>query len=424
MNRAIIYIMLLTIFSCQNENQAPICSITNPSNGEEIEIGETITITASAEDSDGTISKVSFYFNGSLIGAAYTDPYSIEANSRNKVPGTYKIKAIAKDDMGDGTPHEITVIMVNNLPLVLTHPVGEISSTAAIGGGIVTGEGGDGVTAKGVCWSTETIPTLENKYTTDGIGMGIFSSYLIDLVPQTIYYVRAYATNSFGTAYGQEVEFTTDIPEPDPIVDIDGNSYKTTQIGSQLWMAENLRVVHYSDGTPIPLITDNNEWKYLGDNNIDKAYCWYDNDRQTYAQKYGALYTYAAAVDGTPFDGINHVQGACPAGWHVPSHHEWAKLLDNLGSLHSGLEALALKSKSGWIDNGNGTDNFGFNALPGGICEKGVFRYAGKYGNWWNSDDHFSPIAYYFHLSNHRYNATSGSTTNKSMGYSVRCLKD
>lgn len=256
--------------------------------------------------------------------------------------------------MGDITPHEITVIIVHNLPLVTTHQVNDISSSAANCGGNIIDEGGNVVTARGVCWSTVTSPTLENKHTSEGSGMGEFPSFITDLIPQTSYYVRAYATNFFGTGYGQEVEFTTGSPEPDPVEDIDGNSYKTTQIGSQIWMAENLRVVHYADGTPIPLITDRNEWENLGNNDIDKAYCWYDN--------------------------------------------------------------------------GNGTDNYGFNGLPGGLrdndnypCE---FRYTGDYGYWWNSNYQFSHVAYYFNLLNWQANATSGSTRSKSNGFSVRCIKN
>jgi len=96
---------------------------------------------------------------------------------------------------------------------------------------------------------------------------------LSGLTPGTTYYVRAYATNSAGTAYGAQVSFSTD-QEVSPIVfnpsltygsvsDIDGNNYKTIQIGNQVWMAENLKTTRYNDGEAIPLVTENSNWSNL-----------------------------------------------------------------------------------------------------------------------------------------------------------------
>lgn len=103
------------------------------------------------------------------------------------------------------------------------------------------------------------------------------------------------------------------------MTDQEGNVYKTITIGTQTWMAENLRTTTYNDGTVIPNVTDNDEWADLS----TPAYCWYDNDSATYAQTYGALYNwYTVATDSL-----------CPTGWHVPTDAEWTILTDTLGGL-------------------------------------------------------------------------------------------
>ena len=100
-------------------------------------------------------------------------------------------------------------------PMVQTFAVENITSSSAICGGEVTADGGANVTAHGVCWSTSQSPTINDSYSTDGSGTGVFSSILTGLSPNTSYYVRAYATNSVGTAYGQETSFTTLANLPD-----------------------------------------------------------------------------------------------------------------------------------------------------------------------------------------------------------------
>ena len=95
-------------------------------------------------------------------------------------------------------------------PLVITYDVSQISTHAAVSGGAVTSEGGGNVNAKGVCWGTSPYPTINNSHTIDGSGTGIFTSNLTDLSFNTTYFVRAYATNEIGTAYGEQKSFTTD----------------------------------------------------------------------------------------------------------------------------------------------------------------------------------------------------------------------
>jgi len=195
----------------------------------------------------------------------------------------------------------------------------------------------------------------------------------------------------------------------------DNQSYKWVLIGSQVWMAENLR---YTSGK---YITDSSQWADLGDNNYDAAYCW-SNNEQNNKQEYGALYTYASAKD------------VCPAGWHLPSDSEWKTLekhlgmsssyADNTGWRSSGSVGNKLKSTSGWNNNGNGTNNNGFMALPGGLrYSNGTFDGLGNNTVFWSATEYNSSTAWYRYL---KYNNSEVNRYNysKNVGRSVRCLKD
>ena len=120
----------------------------------------------------------------------------------------------------------ITTVPVAGMPTVTTTAISNIDKTTASGGGNVTADGGSTVTARGICWSTSQNPTISDSYTTDGTGTGSFTSVMTGLTGNTTYYVRAYATNSAGTAYGEQVSFTT-LPEGIP-GDVDGNEYLST----------------------------------------------------------------------------------------------------------------------------------------------------------------------------------------------------
>lgn len=122
---------------------------------------------------------------------------------------TYYVRAYAINSQGTSYGDEITFSTLANLPTVTTSDITNITQTTAAGGGNVTANGGATVTARGVCWSTSHNPTTSNSHTSDGTGNGSFSSSITGLTGNTTYYVRAYATNSVGTAYGSEVTFVT-----------------------------------------------------------------------------------------------------------------------------------------------------------------------------------------------------------------------
>jgi len=214
------------------------------------------------------------------------------------------------------------------------------------------------------------------------------------------------------------------------VVDIDGNAYKTIKIGTQVWMAQNLRTKRYNDGTVIPKVTDNTAWAAL----TTPAYCWYNNDSTLNAKIYGALYNYYTVADTNSLN-------VCPTGWHVPSDAEWIVLSDFLtangyGFGGSGADIgksmasfrWASSGTAGHVGNDQGTNNSsGFAGLPGGSRDNdGAFYLIGYFGYWWSSTENDNLKATYRFLAHDwvYFLGTSGTSQFKHYGFSVRCLKD
>lgn len=197
--------------------------------------------------------------------------------------------------------------------------------------------------------------------------------------------------------------------------DIDGNSYKTVTIGTQVWMAENLRVKRYPDGTNIPEVTSCESWASLTQSS--EAFCFYDNNSHNL---HGGYYTYSAAIK------------ACPKGWHLPTNNEWDQLVIYLyNNGFNNAEGKALKSSFSWKLNGNGSDNMAFSALPSGRKYQnmlsanciGEFYYIGEFGYWWTSTSNGENFAQMKWLSYDSDKVLSNSEVKKT-GFSVRCLKN
>jgi len=163
----------------------------------------------------------------------------------------------------------------------------------------------------------------------------------------------------------------------------DGKTYKTVKIGRQTWMAENLN--YEAEGSKC-----------------------YNNDPAN-ATKYGRLYDWETA------------KKACPPGWHLPSNKEWQTLVDFAGGNSVGR---ILKSSSGWNNNGNGTDDFGFAAFPGGDGDsKGNFFNVGNYGSYWSSTDLNANYAYDLSMNFSSVNVNSNYYYKTNL-YSARCVRD
>ncbi|MFA6835179.1 MAG: fibrobacter succinogenes major paralogous domain-containing protein [Fibrobacteraceae bacterium] len=190
----------------------------------------------------------------------------------------------------------------------------------------------------------------------------------------------------------------------------DSRTYKTVVIGSQTWMAENLNYAYSSAMSSLK-----------GD-----SWC-YENSADSCA-KYGRLYTWTVAMglassyqsaSAAAVISVPH-QGVCPYGWHIPTNDEWTTLEDAVGG--SDVAGTMLKSTSGW-ESGNGTDSYGFSALPGGYFNGLGFSLVDYYGLWWTATEYSSTDAYFQGMSSN-YESVATDYYFKSYGRSLRCLKD
>jgi len=398
---------------------------------------------------------------------------------------------------------QVTSYLKGQAPSVTTTTVTTYNSTSATVGGTVTGDGGVSVIETGIYWGTD--PLVLGTKRQIGIGTGVFSTSLTGLTPNTKYHIVAYAINSQGIGYGDQVNFTTGvIPIPlaafiaipttitlgqsvqfsdqstntptswfwnfgdgstattknpshiytsagtytviltatnsygynsetktnyitvnsagggiifnpdltyGSVTDIDGNVYKTIVIGTQTWMAENLKTTKYrngnSIGTTIPASlnttaesTPKYQWAYAGN--------------ESNVATYGRLYTWYAATDS---------RNVCPTGWHLPTDTEWNILTTYLGGEGAGGK-LKESGTTHWnTPNTGATNSSGFTALPGGYrYYDGTFINIGSYGYWW-SPEHVTGGAwaramYYNFIGASRY------YDGESSGFSVRCLRD
>lgn len=300
-----------------------------------------------------------------------------------------------------------------NVPMVTTTAVTGIDVTTAVSGGNVTSDGGAAITARGVCWNNSQNPTVSDSKTANGTGTGNFISNLTNLVPGRTYYVRAYATNSIGTGYGNEVSFTIPIPADGTTSTLtyNGYTYKTVYINGKEWLAENLQTTKYKDGTPIANVTDDTEWDGLSTG----AYCWYNNDETANKNTYGALYNWHAVNTGK----------LAPAGWHVPTDAEWTALTDYLGGTTVAGGKLKEIGTAHWGDpNTDATNEVGFTALPGGSRHYGgSFDGIGDSGYWWSATESGAYSAWYRYM-NYDISDVLRNNYYRELGFSVRCVRD
>ena len=327
-------------------------------------------------------------------------------------------------------------------PSVTTSAASEVTQTTAICGGDVTNDGGSPVTARGVCYGTSNNVTLDNStHTVEGSGTGPFTSNLTGLTPGTAYRVRAYATNSEGTSYGEIKTFTTTYDtdgQPCPgaatVTDVDGNVYNTTMVGNVCWMKENLRTTKFSDGTPIALGSDTSS---------TVAYRYYPGFDSSNVATYGYLYNWSAFIHNQEGQ-TGNLQGICPAGWHIPKAE-----INQLVSYVSGQFvylcggdasniAKAVASTEGWASSSsecspgnNPTSNnvTGFSLPPAGFYRAGyTFSNLGQNAILWHANDNGTlyrwPYQLYSYSSKFAGAGGQSETLMKTYGHSVRCVRN
>lgn len=210
------------------------------------------------------------------------------------------------------------------------------------------------------------------------------------------------------------------------VTDCSGNTYATIEIGSQVWMAENLRTTCYQNGDPIPNVTNENNWYALSTG----AWAYYNNDSQ-YEIPYGKLYNGYTVSDP---------RNLCPIGWHVPSDAEWNILIGHLDSAfdpdawvgypQSNIAGAKMKSighQYWYSSNDDATNESGFSGLPSSLRqENGSFSiHSRSEGRWWSSSEFNSTLLLLIWRSLVYYDgAVRRNYKAKKAGYSVRCVKD
>ena len=234
------------------------------------------------------------------------------------------------------------------------------------------------------------------EYTDGGLGTGL----------EYTYRVRAYTLLNQSNYSNEETGYINET-----ITDIDGNVYKTVKIGTQVWMAENLKVTHYRNGDPILNITDNTQWDSL----TTGAYCNYNNDPNN-AITYGRLYNWYAVTDS---------RNLAPIGWRVPTDAEWQTLINYLGGDDVAGGKIKEAGTTHWSSPNTGaTNESGFTALPGGArADSGSFDLLGSNATFWSSTETNSNYAWYRRLT---YNGASVDRDigDKRHGVSVRLVRD
>ncbi len=264
----------------------------------------------------------------------------------------------------------------------------------------VTDNGNDGVTEKGVCWSEQPNPTLSDHYAWSWRqDTGRYECPLYALKPNTLYYVRAYANNIEGTSYSAEMQLRT--VNPDYLTDPrDNRKYVVVKIGTQEWMAENLKY-----------FTPEGSW-------------YYNNDSLKYGE-YGRLYSWEQACR------------VCPPGWHLPGEEEWLTLEEYAGfpvkeySERSEIgTSQAGKLKEVWTlhwseKQDSTTNEFGFTVIPSGLFRKSENRFdsLGEYCFFWSADSQNDEKAWYRRYRTHFNTVTRGYLA-KSSGMAVRCIRN
>jgi uncharacterized protein (TIGR02145 family) len=339
----------------------------------------------------------------------------------------YYLRAYAVNTKGIGYGNEVTfTTLPAGVPEITTTMTSNITYATAVSGGKITNDGGATFIAGGVCWSEFPSPTITNNKTIDRTTVGEFISTLTELKPERVYHLRAYATNTLGTAYGNDITFTTP-SESSSVLDADGNIYNTINIGNQVWFQQNLKTTRYSNGdligttTPVTLnISMESSPKYQ----------WAYNGIEDNAVLYGRLYTWFA---------VNDNRNICPTGWHVATRTEWQILLDYLTANGYGYGgsgdniAKAMAETFGWVIDGTagnvGNDQASnnksrFSALPSGGRISSVFGYCGI-GSYWMSateeNETYAQRGCYMYSSN---GGVYTALVNKKDGYSVRCLRN
>ena len=415
------YLLLILFFGLINlqflcfeeDNENPTCQITAPTNGQQIVKGEIFTISVEAEDSDGTIIKVDFFIDDIAVGSSANAPYTYQWNTAPEDLGGHNIRATATDD-GDATSNaEVPVTIIQNS----APPVAAFEADVTSGSATLAVTFTDLSTNNPESWQwnfgdggTSTEQNPSHDYTSTG-------TYSVSLT----------ATNAYGSGEETKTDYIhvsgAGSGSPCPgmeTVTYEGQVYNTVIIGEQCWFKENLNV-----GEKISSLNG------MYDNGILEKYCYNGDDAN--CETYGALYQWKETMQYNFTEGA---RGICPEGWHIPTNEEWKTLEGAVdtqfdigdptwnNTLWRGSDVgIKLKSTTGWDENGNGTNDFGFSALPVGYIRLYNTGLGASTYLWTSKSENSGATATYRRLDFNQPGSFMG-TENANYGHSVRCLRD
>ncbi|TVR72890.1 MAG: hypothetical protein EA408_05835 [Marinilabiliales bacterium] len=304
--------------------------------------------------------------------------------------------------------------------IIATGVISEITSSTAVSGGTIVYGDNNGITGRGLVWDTLPDPSVSRhagKLNSEGSDP-VFRMEIQGLRPETVYYVRSWASHSGEVAYGNEFRFKTFWGS---VTDIDGNTYNTLRAAGLEWTAANLSVSRYNNGDVIPNPEGVHEWRSA----TEGAWTYYFHDDKL-GEVYGKLYNFHAVADE---------RGICPAGWEVPSDRHWQRLETELGMSAADAGSTGLRDRYAggslkatgtvyWRDpNTLATDRIGFSALPGGYRHPDGRSYMlRRSANFWTSTTAGEGHAWYRNISS----SNGGVYRHMFMinsGFSVRCIR-
>jgi len=312
---------------------------------------------------------------------------------------TYYVRAYATNEMGTAYGNQVvvkTLAVAEFSEITLSASTSSLTANAGI-----TSDLGTEITERGFCWSISDNPTIANSFASVGNGTGVYSYGIGQLSSSTVYYVRTYARNKYGIKYGIAKASKT-LEQPETVTDASGNSYKCISIGTQTWMAADLKTGKYRNGDVITGFVS------LTSTEGTVGTC-YTNPN------YGQFYNWYAVSDP---------RNIAPIGWHVPTDEDWTKLETFLG----GSQVAGGKLKEAvayWFQPNAATDEYGFKALPTGYrFADGSYSTGGfSMGYWWTATETSNTESYNRALY-YRTTQSLRQVSDKRVGLAVRCVKD
>lgn len=352
--------------------------------------------------------------------------------SNLEIASNYNVRAFATNSVGTSYGDNKTFTTLSTLPSIKTIKISDVTFESATSGGEIISDGGSPIIDKGICFSIKSNPTVSDLKLSKGSGKESFITQINSLDINKQYYIRAYAINSIGVSYGENLSFTTlSFKQGLGMYDLDKNFYKTIIINGKEWMSENLRTSYVNDGKLISVawanLSENWGLSCIGSKTMSEPLVFFRNKID--AEKFGHLYSWDAA------------QSVCPSGWRLPSPQDFDDLVNFMGGYAVAGSKLKDTTKGIWSSNLNqGTNSSGFSARPAGILARvsqvGDIKIVneGVTAHFWtNSLQSYQSYcagiqATYFELSSNNFVVNSptffGCSCTRTFGRSVRCIKN